>query len=54
MVDMQHLENDHPAATGFDWEMFRIGWEAGAKWGEAHRCERERGENTYHPPIAQL
>jgi hypothetical protein len=51
MADMQHLENDHPASTGFDWEMFRIGWEAGARWGEAHRCETEREENTYYSPI---
>jgi hypothetical protein len=60
MRDMQRLEKDHPNATNFDWEMFRLGWQAGAKWCEGNlsltntRDESDREENTYTSPVAQL
>lgn len=38
--DMQHSESLFPTATDFDWEMFRIGWNMGAKWGEDRCAER--------------
>lgn len=50
MKDMQRLEGDFPISTNFDWEMFRIGWEAGAKWGENNSCKTEPLENPYNPP----
>jgi hypothetical protein len=50
MKDMQHLESQFPTATGFDWEMFRIGWEAGAKWGECNPYKAEQARNTWNSP----
>jgi hypothetical protein len=50
MTDMQRSEGDFPTATGFDWEMFQIGWEAGAKWGESNSCRQEQAGNTCNPP----
>jgi hypothetical protein len=50
MTDMQRLENDFPIATGFDWEMFQIGWEAGAKWAESNSCRQEEAGSTCSPP----
>jgi hypothetical protein len=56
MTDMQRLEKDHLAATNFDWEMFVIGWEAGAKWyeGIASVTPAQSGpiheQNTYTSP----
>lgn len=50
MRDMQRLESDFPNATGFDWEMFQVGWEAGAKWAESNSCKQEQAENTCNPP----
>jgi hypothetical protein len=46
MRDMQRFENDHPTATEFDWEVFRIGWDMGAKWGEAHYSEIKQGKTA--------
>jgi hypothetical protein len=42
MRDMQRSESDFPNATGFDWEMYRFGWEAGAKWCENNPCSQGR------------
>ncbi|HEY0264047.1 MAG TPA: hypothetical protein VGC07_05955 [Granulicella sp.] len=36
MRDMQNFEKRFPKATEFDWEMFQIGWEAGAKWAASN------------------
>lgn len=49
MTDMQHSESDFPTATGFDWEIFRIGWEAGARWGESNPCREVQAGNTCKP-----
>lgn len=50
MKDMQRFETQFPMATAFDWEMFRIGWEEGDKWGEDHQRKIKREENTFNPP----
>ena len=56
MSDMQSFETQHPKATEFDWEVFRIGWEAGARWCDGTQlatqtlCESDREENTCNPP----
>jgi hypothetical protein len=42
MKDMQRFESQYPTATEFDWEVFRIGWDMGAKWGEGRRSEKEQ------------
>ena len=46
MKDMQRSESDFPNATGFDWEMFQIGWEAGAKWADSNSCSEEQAGST--------
>lgn len=32
MRDIKHFEVDHPEATAFDLEIFRLGWERGTEW----------------------
>lgn len=53
MRDMQSSESDFPTATGFDWELFRVGWEAGARWGESNPCKTEQAGSTYNAPDSQ-
>lgn len=60
MADMQRLESDFPTATDFDWEMFRIGWEAGAKWcagtqsATLAQSEPDHAGNTCSSPDAAI
>ena len=50
MRDMQRSESDFPTATGFDWEMFQIGWEAGAKWAESNPYRQEQAGKSCNSP----
>ena len=50
MTDMQRLESDFPNATNFDWEMFRIGWEAGARWADDNSCKSGQEEKPCGTP----
>jgi hypothetical protein len=60
MADMQRLENDPLFATNFDLEIFRIGWEAGAKWCEGIQSSAptqyvlDHEENTSDSPVGPL
>jgi hypothetical protein len=49
MKDMQCFENRFPMATQFDWELFLIGWEAGARWGGAQACRTQLEETCSSP-----
>jgi hypothetical protein len=35
-ASIQSYAASHPWTTVFDWEIYRMGWEAGAKWGESN------------------
>jgi hypothetical protein len=48
MSDMQSFESHFPKATEFDWEMFVIGWYAGAKSGACIRDGVEREQSAYN------
>jgi hypothetical protein len=56
MSDMQNFENQFPTATEFDWEVYRLGWEAGAKRYEGTpsathgQYVSDHEENTCNPP----
>jgi hypothetical protein len=50
MKDMQRYESQFPTATDFDWELFQIGWEAGAEWGAGTPCTSEKAGNAFNPP----
>jgi len=50
IADMQSFESQFPTATNFDWEMFRVGWEAGAKWYDGNRPGINHEEDTCDPP----
>jgi hypothetical protein len=54
MSDMQSFESHFPKATEFDWEMFVIGWYAGAKYSDDNRHGKESEQSTYDPPATQL
>lgn len=50
MQDMQNSASRFPTATAFDWEIFRLGWEAGAKWNESNLYKTEQAGNAWNPP----
>ena len=50
MKDMRSLECDFPNATDFDWELFHLGWEAGARWGQSNPCTADT-EDKSHPRV---
>ena len=52
MTDMQRFERDNPQATPFDWETYRTGWEAGARWADGSAYIQEQEESTCNSPIA--
>jgi hypothetical protein len=43
-----------PKATLFDEELFRLGWEAGAKYGLGSSCSGGMEEKSCNPPESNM
>jgi hypothetical protein len=44
MIDIENFQKANPTATLFDGEVFHLGWEAGAKYGQDSSCTEDTGE----------